>query len=94
MRGLDIRANFALAKIAKAIGIDPEGDELWEALQEAEFLGHCDYRSDRPVPILFQDEPSLVKAWESGFDFAAESAEMAECHGCNDGTGNPCPTHG
>jgi len=64
-------------------------------LNDAQGLGYndfCDGIND--APVIFRDTPELVRAWNAGRDMAEDGAAMAECPGCNDGTGNPCYLHG
>lgn len=93
---LDVRISYATAKLALCLIPSEEAeDALSDALREAEAWGYWYFQNDRhELPVLFRDEPALQQAWTSGYDLAAESAEMAECPGCHDGTGNPCYIHG
>lgn len=98
MRGLDIRAKYAHARIA--VEVLGAGKELLsEILWDAEALGRYDYESDRwlDLPAMFKGEPDLASAWLTGWRDQAEMAEMAEmadCPNCHDGSGNPCHIHG
>ena len=95
MRGLDIRAAFAIAKIKTLINADAENEAILIAMFDAEREGFGDFERDiSELPLLFVGEPTLVQAWNRGYDFAAECSEMAECSNCQDGIGDPCRTHG
>lgn len=97
MRGLDVRLAYASNKVHRSVGaISPdtgEEDRLRVYLA-AQAQGYHDFMSGRTdVPILFRDEPELVTAWISGRNAAADWDEIT-CPDCNDGTGEPCNTHG
>lgn len=92
---LEIRIAYAQAKIGKLLMSDvASSDEMMEVMWAAEEFGHGSYPNYEEAPAMFQGEPALLRAWAYGWNLAAESAEMAGCHSCNDGTGNPCPVHG
>lgn len=92
---LEIRIAYAQAKIGKLLMSDvASSNEMTEVIWAAEVFGHGSYPNCGEAPALFQGETALLRAWEYGWNLAAESAEMAKCHSCNDGTGNPCPYHG
>ena len=93
---LETRIAYAQAKIGNLLmPSDFSSDEMADVIRDAEEWGHCYYRNgEHEPPALFRDEPALLRAWKCGWSLAAESAEMAECSSCNDGTGNPCPFHG
>ena len=73
---LDVRAAFALAKIASIT--DPANHRLGLVMADAHALGCRDAAfsptSHLPVPIYFADEPSLAEAWQDGV-VAQESEE-------------------
>ncbi|MGY2492819.1 hypothetical protein [Cupriavidus sp. CP313] len=76
LRGLAIRADFALAKVMCASFPDSENDELdmCVALSDAQCLGYRDYLAGEfDVPVMFADEPDLVAAWEDGQDQATRA---------------------
>lgn len=43
---------------------------------------------------MFADVQNLVRAWNDGQDFAAESEELENCPYCEAAHGDPCPVHG
>ncbi|KWN65955.1 hypothetical protein [Burkholderia stagnalis] len=92
MRGLEIRAAFALAKVAQIV--DPDSNEMLMVVMNAESQGHIDYLNGEALPTMFADEPVLRRAWRRGNRDGALSAEIEACPHCNDGTGNPCHVHG
>ncbi|KUZ80112.1 hypothetical protein [Burkholderia ubonensis] len=92
MRGLEIRAAFALATVAQII--DPDTDEMLMVVIDAECQGHIDYLNGEALPTMFADEPVLRRAWKRGHRDGGYSAELEACPHCNAGTGNPCPVHG
>ena len=67
-RGLDIRASYALAKVLFAAFADEASElALAAALQDAEALGHNDFRHGiLCVPTMFRGEADLMAAWWSG----------------------------
>jgi hypothetical protein len=73
---LDIRAAFALAKIASIT--DPATDLLRTVTADAQALGVLDgafsSTTHLPVAMLFADEPRLADAWRDGV-VAHESEE-------------------
>lgn len=72
-------------------------DHNFEAYQGAKCAGYKAFRmgiSYFKVPELFQRNNYLTDWWKEGWDDAEEMKSMDQCHGCNDGTGNPCHTHG
>jgi hypothetical protein len=93
---LKVRIAYVQAKFTNLLmPSDASSEEMYDVMRDAEEWGHCYYRNDEhEPPALFRDEPALLQAWQYGYNFAAESAEMAKCSSCNDGTGNPCPCHG
>lgn len=93
MRGLNVRVEYANAKIAEIV--DPNTDAMCLALNEAEAEGYRDYHARLySVPVMFADVPGLVSAWESGQNFAAECEELENCESCKAARGDPCPVHG
>lgn len=95
LRGLGARVSWS------SIGRFAEDEEAtlcravaaWDAFEQ----GSTDYdaqRSATDVPPLLADVPALAQAWAQGWGFAAESAEMDECPGCQSASGEPCVTHG
>lgn len=72
-----------------------DDDELNDVLMEATALGYAAYHNgESEAPSQIAGEHAVVTAWNSGWNSAEESAEMAECHDCNDDSGNPCGFHG
>ncbi|CAE6864438.1 hypothetical protein R75461_08179 [Paraburkholderia nemoris] len=65
---LDVRAAFALAKVASIT--HPSTDRLRLVLADAQALGYRDAAfsptSQLPVPVYFADEPRLAEAWHGG----------------------------
>lgn len=92
MRGLNVRVEYALAKIEEIT--DPETHSMLYALNEAEAEGYRDYPRYDSAPIMFADVPELVSAWTTGYDFAAECEELENCPMCEAAHGDPCPAHG
>ncbi|VWC52650.1 hypothetical protein BLA23254_08048 [Burkholderia lata] len=93
MRGLNVRVEYANAKIAEIV--DPNSDAMCFALNEAEAEGYRDYHARLDsVPVMFADVPGLVTAWQSGQNFAADCEEMENCPYCKAAHGDPCPVHG
>ncbi|WP_109482860.1 hypothetical protein [Paraburkholderia sp. C35] len=96
---LEARGDFVLAKIAM-IG-DPNAEDMtYEALIEAQVLGYRDASvahetgEDIECSPFFADVPELKREWLDGWSRHDEMAEMAECSGCNNSRGDPCPIHG
>lgn len=99
LRGLDIRARFALVKVLATIYTEVEEYERADfhgSLCDAVSMGYHEFWSHRieEVPAMFVDEPALVEAWECGNHQAMQSEEMAHCSGCKNELGDPCPYHG
>jgi hypothetical protein len=95
MRGLDERIALAHARIAAIVAPNSDGADFGVVYYAAYGLGVQDYRAGEfTAPIMFLDEPLLLKAWEDGQDFAAEVEEMAHCEGCKDTSLPMCPYHG
>jgi hypothetical protein len=78
---LDIRCNYALAKIVHKFGLNTEISVeglFGAALGEATNLGFRDAnRTDLPesgasVPAFFADEPELLEAWSFGVKAGAQ----------------------
>lgn len=93
MRGLNVRVQYANAKIAEIV--DPNTDAVCLAWHDAQAEGYRDYQEQLDsVPVMFADVPELVSAWYSGYEMAAEDEEVSHCLDCNNGSGNPCPIHG
>ncbi|MFM0411303.1 hypothetical protein [Paraburkholderia dipogonis] len=65
---LDVRAAFALAKVASIT--DLSTDRMKLVLADAQALGYRDSAfsptSQLPVPVYFADEPRLAEAWKGG----------------------------
>lgn len=94
MRGLSIRVEYASAKLRLAIepaDIDAE-DELHSCLYQAEAMGVHEYPAESAPPTLFFDEPGLLRAWHSGYDFSEDLDIMRACPTCQSSA--PCPFHG
>lgn len=92
---LDARVEYEKSVIW---GNSDEGTELeTEAYMSARNAGYSAFKmgiDQDDVPGLLQRDENLVNWWKDGWDAADEMLEMSACHGCNDGTGNPCHTHG
>jgi hypothetical protein len=76
IRGLAIRANFALARaIFQATG-DAEAEfDMGMSVNEAQWLGFNERFAHRQtcVPAMFADEPQLRNAWLAGHDRAVSA---------------------
>lgn len=99
MRGLEVRIMVAQARIMEVIHDVRDnnflGDWMVDVWLEAQALGYREVAEGlSEPPVMFQNEPDLLTWWEQGQSQYWEMMEMAECPGCNDGTGNPCPSHG
>ncbi len=99
MRGLDVRIMLAQARIMEVIhGVRNNNvlsDWMADVWMEAQALGHREVTEGlSEPPVMFQNEPDLLTWWEQGQSVYWDMIEMAECPHCNDGTGNPCPSHG
>lgn len=92
MRGLDIRVAFAHARIAAIT--EPSGDHMELVVMLAEAMGHADYWRGLHLPVMFEDEPILSRAWQRGCDGAEPSEEIEHCPDCIAARGDPCPVHG
>jgi hypothetical protein len=79
MRGLDVRVAFALGKILCISTPDEGEDAMTEATMDAEALGmHEQHEGLTEPPVMFADEPLLVKAWQIGYEFAANDADCPD----------------
>ena len=68
------------------------GDWMVDVWVDTQALGYREVAEGlSEPPVMFQDEPDLLTWWEQGQSVYWEMMEMAECPGCNDGTGNPLP---
>ncbi|AOZ05878.1 hypothetical protein [Cupriavidus malaysiensis] len=94
---LEARCTFVLAKLA-LIGAPDEEDTTYEAMIEAQCLGHRDAEVSADTgetidcSLFFADVPELQREWMFGWNQYFEMREMEECGSCN--SGNPCPIHG
>lgn len=80
---------------AQAVAFPPSDDDKSHIRDEAFAQGIADFENGRNAPPAeFGSDAELVRWWNEGYDFAAELDDMSHCSGCNDGTGNPCITHG
>ncbi|WP_168788838.1 hypothetical protein [Paraburkholderia aromaticivorans] len=65
---LDVRAAFALAKIASIV--DPDDDSFAIAMADAQSLGYRDAENSPTaaplMPVFSADEPNLADAWKEG----------------------------
>lgn len=94
MRGLDERVALALARVLRISHPEKAEYDLMEVMMDAEALGRRDYHAGlTEPPVMFADEPLLLKAWEAGQDGAAELDEMEHCAGCNNPELPLCPFH-
>ena len=93
---LEIRFAYVQAKIGNLLfSSNVSADEMIDVIRDAEAFGYRSYwNCMHEPPALIQGEPALLQAWQYGWNLAEETAEMAECSSCQDGTGNPCPFHG
>lgn len=69
IRGLAIRANFALARAVFEASGDAEAEfDMTLSIEEALWLGFNERFKGaiRPVPAMFADEPQLHGAWLDG----------------------------
>ncbi|MBX9834353.1 MAG: hypothetical protein K2X78_15070 [Burkholderiaceae bacterium] len=95
MRGLDIRVMLAQARITAFVDSAQAEGMYYNVVDEAFTQGMQDARSGMAqLPLLFKDEQMLESSWRRGYEFELESIEMRACWNCNNGTGDPCPTHG
>lgn len=95
MRGLELRTAYAKAQVQKIIDYQVYEDIITDVLIEAQALGVHEFgRGEDHPPMLFSDVSMLVEAWMNGWEFSGNLEEMRHCANCNDGTGNPCRTHG
>lgn len=95
MRGLDERIALAHARVAAIIDPTDIRADAGDVYQEAYGLGVRNYwDGDYSAPVMFADEPALLRAWEGGQGFAAECEEMNNCHDCQDASLPLCPHHG
>lgn len=72
-------------------------DHNMEACMHARDAGYSAFKmgiDQDDLPGLIRQNEYLSRWWADGWDSAEEMAEMNDCHGCNDGTGNPCHIHG
>lgn len=72
-------------------------DEHMEACFSSEGAGHQAFANGvayEDVPPLLSCVKILSDTWKRGWNFADDCLEMSHCSNCNDGTGNPCLTHG
>lgn len=77
MRGLDVRVAFALAMIKRIS--DPENglEDLQAVERDAEELGLSEHHQGLfEPPIMFADEPYLLKAWEAGQRWGFETSDF------------------
>lgn len=94
LRGLDVRLAWGKALVMRVIDLKKAGEEMETARQDARISGYNDFFDGVNVPPgLYADAPQLVKAWRQGWREAAASEEMAECPGCQNERGEPCPWH-
>lgn len=68
LRGLNIRMQFAKAKVMRVIDSDKAEREMADVLESTFFSGFldCGVWLQTP-PVMFADEPALLAAWEDGF---------------------------
>lgn len=96
MRGLELRMKLARLRVHSLIA-EGKVDTDVERYLMAEVVNQgrldCYAGLDEP-PSLIQSEPVLLKYWHEGYDLADEALDFSACAECNDGTGNPCPSHG
>ncbi|NWC64000.1 hypothetical protein [Cedecea sp. P7760] len=68
LRGLDIRMQFAKAKVMRVIDSNKAELEMADVLESAYFSGFLDSCAAKQTPpCMFADEPVLLAAWEDGF---------------------------
>jgi len=93
MRGLDERIRLAQARILQVIY--PDNVDFGEVAYDAHALGMRDYSAGlTEPPVMFMNEPLLLRAWTDGQAFMSGLEEMASCEGCQDASLPMCPTHG
>lgn len=99
LRGLDIRVEYALAKVLEVT--DPEAAlEVigLSVVPAAEYLGGREYYEGIDIerhPLTFQGVSELEEAWRWGWERECDWEQMQACEYCQDqSTGNPCPLHG
>jgi hypothetical protein len=96
MRGLDIRIKYAYGRVMEIT--DPEESEdfmAFNVLADANIMGYDDFNQGiDDCPAMFGDIPSLISAWEDGWNSAAEMRVMSACDDCHNDRGDPCPIHG
>lgn len=91
---LDARVNWAHYRVATVAGdADAAIEYLQEASQSAFISGAESYEQGSDMPNLVVDLPRLAASWRAGWNHRGLCAEMEVCSGCNNGSGNPCPTH-
>jgi hypothetical protein len=105
---LDARVTWAHRVIAQVASEGVESPEVVELTERAgdlaERAGNECY-PDSTIPNLIADVPYLIQRWSDGYGMEQmiekdgkrlrlELEAMADCPGCNNGTGNPCVTHG
>lgn len=85
---LNVRADYEKAVIAGS------EEDLQQALNDAEALGHSSYRIGNFLPpILLTSVPDLKNAWALGWESADTGAEIDRCTFCAQALGDPCPIH-
>ena len=95
MRGLEERIAYAKEKVAQSIFPSADGDEMHSIFHDATAQGICDYRKGIfDAPGMYRDVPLLLEGWNKGQEFASDLEEMANCSGCQESHGDPCPIHG
>lgn len=95
VRGLNVRIAYEKECLALLAGkeVDNEAVVLLRQRAGEEGMQHFQEGQRRP-PALFLGCDDLEKCWRDGFHFMEKLAEMADCDGCTDGRGDPCPFHG
>lgn len=77
---LEIRCRYALCRVALIIEGAANAEEMEaEVYFEAFDLGRLSFDAGDPnLPVLFREEPFLVRAWKDGFATGYESSVLAE----------------
>jgi len=82
--------------VAQAVHAPSDGGDDKSELRDDTFAqGIADFENGlTQPPTEFGSNPDLLGWWNDGHFFAAQLDEMRRCSGCNNGTGNPCVSHG
>lgn len=77
MRGLEIRSMYANAIVNLALNPKQANEQLIDIYERAFALGweECDQDNGQP-PVMFQDAPGLVDAWDGGWTRGREERRI------------------